>query len=62
MKKPQPPRRLRVLELDEKEGLLDEESALELDRLREEYQDDLMLWADKANDEKRDEGHNEKLD
>jgi hypothetical protein len=54
MRKPQKPRRLLVLELDEKEGLLDEETTLELNVLRNDYEGACYDWADRENDSARD--------
>jgi len=54
MRKPPKPRRLLVLELDEKEGLLDEETTLELNVLRNDYEGACWDWADREMDAERD--------
>ncbi len=53
--RPSKSRKLLALELDEKEGLLDEESKQELSELRNAYESECYDWADAVNDYKRDD-------
>lgn len=55
MKKPSTPHRLRILQLDRKEGLLDDLELEELRQLEAEHEEDVIEWADRENDYQRDE-------
>jgi hypothetical protein len=55
MKKPSTPYRIKILQLDRKEGLLDDLELEKLRQLEEKHEEDVMDWADAANDYARDE-------
>jgi hypothetical protein len=50
MKKPSKPYKMIVLELDKREGLLDDESAETLKALQKEYEEDLSEYYDRELD------------